>query len=1057
MQRLLDAEDFAGLFVGRLGWDNPPPGLAQLNVPDTGLMARAAADKRGVLLWTIHCAGAPSRADQHRVVRAVSRHSRGVLAVFACPEQQFWLWPEQRGSGFGYRLVDHSYRPNAGNDALLQRLGDASFSMSEEPNLTTPVVLTRVRRSFNVEKITKSFYRDFKKHHDELSEQIRGISNIDARRWYASVLLNRIMFVYFIQRKGFVGGDTDYLRSRLGLFRTESRRQGRLDSFFAEFLLPLFHEGLGSPSPNYRDAETEQFIGDVPYVNGGIFEPHPLEHAYEISIPDVSFENLFEFFGQWRWHLDERPSGHPKEINPDVLGFIFEQYINQKQQGAYYTKPDVTGYMTTATVVPAVMDRLVAAGLEDPCLLLPRSGDQYLHESLGYGTELALPEQTPPAEAPDIALDIALPGERWCEVLHRRDRYETQRADLHAGGVKDIDGAITENLDLRTLVDDYLRALGSVAEVQTALEVLRSLTVCDPTVGSGAFLFAALDVLDDMYTAVLERAEELEAKGHGTAPFLDEARSHAGTRYWLLKTICLHNLYGVDLMAEAGEIAKLRLFLKLAAQLDDSSQMEPLPDLDFNIKAGNLLVGIADAADAERRFGGGALPFDHLQRVKDEAERIASAYEEFTETQTAVPGGTASVDAKQHLIDRFEAVRQSADSELFRLRGEIGDFDRWRESHRPFHWFLEFPSVWRRRGFDVIVGNPPYIKVTGNRRDRFGYTWQGYGTGGCPNIYAVCMERAAGLLNNAGRFSMVVMHSLCRNKDFDPLRKCLLSAFGSVWVSSYARIPDGLFTGSARVRNSIAISAKCGNKGLFTAGCRRWLTESRASLFVTQQYTKPQVELLSVGSITQWPFIDHPDVVEAFARMIRSQAPLASDIAREGDFELGFKKVAQYTLAVFIEPPPVVLADGTRTTSEHDGQLSFPTADQRDLSFLAIASRWMYLWWSMRGDEFNVTKSTLASFPGGIGRLASASNTDPVVHGIGIRLRALADQLREELPTTLKWKPNAGIRVGRYDLRECAHITDEADWLLAKAWDLTREQYDAAGSLRDRMTFGQMD
>lgn len=140
--------------------------------------------------------------------------------------------------------------------------------------------------------------------------------------------------------------------------------------------------------------------------------------------------------------------------------------------------------------------------------------------------------------------------------------------------------------------------LASAEECEQAFEVLRSLTVCDPTVGSGAFLFAALDVLQPLYEEVLARARELAEEGEPPAEFLVEADARAGS-YWLIKTICLHNLFGVDLMHEAPEIAKLRLFLKLAAQIDSVEHLEPLPDLDFNIKCGNLLVGIADERDAQ--------------------------------------------------------------------------------------------------------------------------------------------------------------------------------------------------------------------------------------------------------------------------------------------------------------------------------------------------------------------------------------------------------------------------------------------------------------------------
>ena len=262
----------------------------------------------------------------------------------------------------------------------------------------------------------------------------------------------------------------------------------------------------------------EQIIGQVPYVDGGIFERHNLERDYEIDIPDGAFEEIFDFFDQWRWHLDERPSGDHKEINPDILGFIFEQYVNytekgRKEKGAYYTKPDVTGYMSTYTIIPAVVDRLVAAGLDDPTVLLPNSKDRYLHDSLGYGIAKELPDgELPPSDYPDPELDIALPGERWCDVTHRRGRYRELVELVGGGGVKNIDDAITANLDIVGLMEDYL-SVASADECVVAFDVLRSLTVCDPTCGSGAFLLAALDVLEPLYTAVCDRAEELVAAG----------------------------------------------------------------------------------------------------------------------------------------------------------------------------------------------------------------------------------------------------------------------------------------------------------------------------------------------------------------------------------------------------------------------------------------------------------------------------------------------------------------------------------------------------------------
>ena len=101
-------------------------------------------------------------------------------------------------------------------------------------------------------------------------------------------------------------------------------------------------------------------LGQVPYLNGGIFDVHELEspdrYGKSIDIPDAAFEGIFDYFDQYQWHLDERPLRADNEINPDVLGYIFEKYVNQKQMGAYYTKEDITGYISKNTVLPFLFD-----------------------------------------------------------------------------------------------------------------------------------------------------------------------------------------------------------------------------------------------------------------------------------------------------------------------------------------------------------------------------------------------------------------------------------------------------------------------------------------------------------------------------------------------------------------------------------------------------------------------------------------------------------------------------------------------------------------------------
>ena len=392
LSSLLQLGDFDTLFR-RMGWDNPEQ-RAPVVVDESALRPVPVADKRGVTAWRVDCPnGLPKRSEQHRVVRRLKRLSRDQLVVFVAADRHLWQWPEQRPSGVGYRLVDHEYPVNAPTEALLQRLSQATFKIEEESQLTSSSVLTRVRRSFNADRVTKAFYSEFQKHHQNFAMKVEGIPAAENCRWYASVLLNRLMFIYFIQQKGFLDGNQYYLRSRLDMVR-EHYGADRFYMFYKQFLLPLFHEGLGSPLDHrhYEESEIERIIGDVPYVNGGIFESHELERTYDIQIRDDAFESLFNFFDAWRWHLDENPTGDPKEINPDILGFIFEQYINftekgQREKGAYYTKPDVTGYMSGSTILPALADRFVSAGLENPAVLLAGSGDAYIHDSILHGVD----------------------------------------------------------------------------------------------------------------------------------------------------------------------------------------------------------------------------------------------------------------------------------------------------------------------------------------------------------------------------------------------------------------------------------------------------------------------------------------------------------------------------------------------------------------------------------------------------------------------------------------------------------------------------------------------
>ena len=162
-----------------------------------------------------------------------------------------------------------------------------------------------------------------------LLRQVYRRINVDGdRQWYASVMLNRLMFCYFIQKKGFLDFDVNYLRNKLEWTKEQQGENKFFGTFYKGFLMRLFHGGLNDPK---HSQEFETKYGRIPYLNGGLFDLHQLEQDYsQIDIPDQAFEDLFDFFDNWRWHLDTRIEASGRDINPDVLGYIFEQYINDR-------------------------------------------------------------------------------------------------------------------------------------------------------------------------------------------------------------------------------------------------------------------------------------------------------------------------------------------------------------------------------------------------------------------------------------------------------------------------------------------------------------------------------------------------------------------------------------------------------------------------------------------------------------------------------------------------------------------------------------------------------
>ena len=1070
VRRHLENFDLQALFIEELGFDY---GGVDMEVPvsDSSFSLKAIAHKRGMVVYQ-HVAASnaafPDYSTRQKVEKFIAKTVREHVIVYATHDKdiQYWQWVK-REQGQPDRNRLHIYHRDQPGESLIQKLERLVFTLEEEEDLTIVDVSGRVRAAFDMEKVTRRFYDRFKKEHDTFLALIDGIQVLANREWYASLMLNRMMFIYFIQKRNFLDDDPDYLRNRLKRMKKDHGKD-RFQTFYRLFLLRLFHEGLNQPVDN-RASGLTNLLGRVPYLNGGLFELHDLERNNEnIHIPDEAFQRIFDFFDAYQWHLDDNPLHDDNEINPDVLGYIFEKYINQKQMGAYYTKEDITGYISRNTVIPFLFDQ---AKKECPIAFSPDGGiwrllsddpDRYFYESIRHGITYDINEKRDISEKRELPADIAaglhdiskrggwdnaapakyaLPTETWREHIARRQRYEEVRAKLVTGEIVSINDLVTYNLDIEKFTQDVIAWSEGPELIRAFWKAITNVSVLDPTCGSGAFLFATLNILEPIYMTCLEVMEEflddLKRSGRNHHPgtmgdfhkLLDRVGVHANERYFILKSIIINNLYGVDVMEEAVEICKLRLFLKLVAQLETYDQIEPLPDIDFNIRVGNTLVGFASLEEVKRRLSADMVKQMALPKIEKQAEIVDRAFRKFREMQTDQDiDARAFANAKSDLRERLDDLRVKLN---YYLGNEYGiknsdeeTYEKWCDTHQPFHWFVEFHSIMHGGGFDVVIGNPPYVSVKEIPYSILGPTEKGF-----PDIYGHIVSKSLALTIPDGRCGMIIPLSITFSRDFKALRKNLCD-WGVSWFSSYDNIPAALFAGVSQ-RCTIWVGRNSG-AGIFVAPLYRWRTSYRSCLLTNLAYVP--IKSLDFGELGLPKVTGLPEI--AVLRAISSTKTKKYRTAMSGGrgykAHLGFSQAARNFISVFLEDPPCLDATSLDIVAPSKiGRIAF--ADDADTcAALAATAGELYFWyWLVRGDGFDVTSWVVRDF------LEILDFLPPEHYEFLIELGRM---LHSERNRWLVFKKNAGRYVGNFNYGGAFRITRRADLLILDALSRNREE-----------------
>jgi hypothetical protein len=898
-------------------------------------------------------------------------------------------------------------------------------------------------------------------------------------------MLNRLMFCYFIQKKGFLDQDKNYLQNKLSACKEHSG-EDKFYSFYRSFLIQLFHDGLGRPE-NHRKNKSLVEMGNIPYLNGGLFDVHELEKQFdEINIKDDAFEKIFDFFDDWNWHLDTRTESTGKDINPDVIGYIFEKYINDRAaMGAYYTKEDITDYIGKNTIIPFLFDeaqrqyKKAFSAEGEIWQFLKNSGDTYIYDAVKHGVPESgglfddLPEEIQAGFNPELENEvvkestsphlweirkpwnqrapenIALPTEIYRELIERRKRYSDVKSKIENGEITAINDFITYNLNIRQFTQDFIETTADPVFIRHFYKALNKVTILDPTCGSGAFLFAAMNILEPLYETCIKRMEEFTEEQPGKYKYFEEVLeqiendNHPNLQYFIFKSIILNNLYGVDIMKEAVEIAKLRLFLKLVATVDPSPGkrnygMEPLPDIDFNIRAGNTLIGFAteDELFDTIQKKDGLFAQEKLDAFKEEMSELNKVYRHFQDAQLINNQGSEDFrQAKAELQKRLKNLNHSLNVYLATNYGidagkKPDEFNRWLTSHQPFHWFAEFYQIVAGNGgFDVIIGNPPYVEISKVRRK---YNLLNFKTLSSGNLYAIILERTSSIISIKSQIGFIVPHAISATYRANSIQKFYLSKF-NLHFSYFTRRPGKLFVGADQCMCILIGQFKNQeHENNYSTTYYRWYNEERERLFEIIWYEKPYLN----------DFWEKENIIPKIGfekELTISNRLLKFKKLQEYIFSSGHPvychRIARYFIKTIDFIPYFWNEKNGESKSEDYKIYYFDSENYSKAAICVLNSSLFYWYWRLCFDGYHCGKDNISSFHCNLSKFEN--------NNLNILAKQLIDDFKSNsIRKTVFYKKTGKTVYDEFELKKSKPIIDQIDTVLALHYGFTEEELD---------------
>lgn len=418
--------------------------------------------------------------------------------------------------------------------------------------------LEDIEEAFNVEKVSKEFFANYKELFLKLVDNLKNIRSKDDRinfefttrsiteANFCKKLMGQLVFLYFIQKKGWLGvkrsskwgeGDKKFLRHTFD----RAVREGK--NFFNDYLEPLFYNALANGE---RDEQLFELLDcKIPFLNGGLFDP---VNGYDWVNTDIVFDNelfsnnnkttfgdtgdgILDVFDRYNFTVKEdEPLEKEVAVDPEMLGKVFEELLevqDRKSKGAFYTPREIVHYMCQESLINYLCTELSATENEENSQSLSKQDiANFIHHS---------------------------------DKFSERENIATQRENKNSVYVHILSDNIRQNAEA----------------IDKALEKIK---ICDPAIGSGAFPVGMLNEIVRARMALVE------------SNFLKETRKRSIYEY--KRQAIQNSIYGVDIEDGAVEIAKLRLWLSLVVDEENIENIKTLPNLDYKIVRGNSLLGV---------------------------------------------------------------------------------------------------------------------------------------------------------------------------------------------------------------------------------------------------------------------------------------------------------------------------------------------------------------------------------------------------------------------------------------------------------------------------------